>query len=227
MIPSCLLERPADLAAATVCVTSRVMAQMKAASSRAIAVATTVLISCPSAIAPGTARRAGHCAFQAISRTRTRGGRNLRLLLLADTRRMAIAHAASTSSAARPAVAGLGDRPALDAFAGRSLRRHEAQICHQLARALEARQIADLRQDRDGRDEIDAAHRHERRHYLGQRPVRHRRTDRLLQPLDALAAPGAPPAATPRSRGAAPDARTSDWQAKSMCALVHVVLVPG
>ena len=99
---------------------------------------------------------------------------------------MLIAPGAFDQNAARPPVAGLGDRAMLDRIAGRSLRRHQTEIGHQLGRGLEARQITDLAQQCGRRDQVDAAHRHQRGDHRGQRPVRHRGADRLLQSLDAL-----------------------------------------
>src|SRR6185295_2310187 len=79
------------------------------------------------------------------------------------------------------------DRASLDALAGRSLGRHETEVCHELAWALEAREVADLCKDRHGRNEIDATHRHQRRNDRCQKPIGKRFADRLLQPPDALA----------------------------------------
>ena len=66
------------------------------------------------------------------------------------------------------------------------LARGQTEIAHQLARASKACEVADLGQERARRDQIETAHCHQRRHHRGERPVRHRRADRRLQPGDAL-----------------------------------------
>src|SRR6202011_4811572 len=58
---------------------------------------------------------------------RPRRGRNLLLLLPSHPRRMPVAPRAFHQDAARPAVAGLGDRTAFDRLPGRMLRRHQAE----------------------------------------------------------------------------------------------------
>src|SRR6266446_6480608 len=75
---------------------------------------------------------------------RRRGGVNLVLLVRAHPRRMLIAPGAFHQHAARTPVTGLGDRTAPDGIASRILRRHQAEIAHQLVRRSEAREIADL-----------------------------------------------------------------------------------
>jgi len=86
---------------------------------------------------------------------------------------------------ARP-VSGLGDATALDRITGRAFRGHETQIAHQLARIAEPRQIAQLGQNRDSGNQIDAPHRLQRCGHFGERPLGHGVADRLFQTLDAL-----------------------------------------
>src|SRR5207342_3917507 len=64
----------------------------------------------------------------------SRRRRHLFLLLLSHPRRMLIAPGTLHQNAARPTVARLGDGAALDRIPGRSLRWHQAEIRHQLAR---------------------------------------------------------------------------------------------
>src|SRR5712671_5824566 len=114
------------------------------------------------------------------------GGVNLVLLVRAHPRRMLIAPGAFHQHAAGTPVTGLGDRTAPDGVSGRILRRHQAEIGHQLVRRSKAREVADLGQQCRRRNKIDAAHRHQRRGDLGQRPLRHRAPDRILQACQAL-----------------------------------------
>ena len=66
------------------------------------------------------------------------------LQVMTDRRREAIRSRRPRSAPASSAVAGLGDLAASDPFAGRVLRRHQAQISHQLARVVEPAHIDDF-----------------------------------------------------------------------------------
>ena len=101
--------------------TARSTAQMKPASSRAIATMATVL-SLPFRISATIARGTAGTAPSRRSRERRRRRRiDLRLLGLSDPRRMLIAPRALHQHAAGTTVAGFGDRSALDGVAGRML----------------------------------------------------------------------------------------------------------
>src|SRR5258706_2810890 len=159
---------------------------MKADSSRAIAVATTVG-RLPFRVSD---RKRPHnliCAFQAISAHRPRCGRHLHLLLAANTWRIPIAPSSFDQDTPRPTIASLGDTAAVDRVSCGAFGGYETEIPHQLAGILKARQIADLGQHRHCRNEIDPAHRLQGCDDLGKGPLGHRVTDRLLQTLDTLA----------------------------------------
>src|ERR1700726_2049758 len=167
--------------------TSRLIAQMKAASSRAIAVATMVG-RLPFRVSE---RKRPHnliCAFQAISRT-ARGAAATFICFsrLTNTWRIPIAPCGFDQDTPRPAIASLGDTAAVDRVSCGAFGGHETEIPHQLAGVLKARQIADLGQHRHCRNKIDPAHRLQSCDDLGKGPLGHRVTDRLLQTLDTLA----------------------------------------
>ena len=166
-------------------ITSRLIAQMKADSSRAIAV-TMTFGRLPFRVSD---RKRAHnliCAFQAISRTAL-GAAHLYLLLAANTWRMPIAPSGFDQDTPRPTIASLGDTAAVDRVSCGAFGGYETEIPHQLAGVLKARQIADLGQHRHCRNEIDPAHRLQGGDDLGKGPLGHRITDRLLQTLDTLA----------------------------------------
>src|SRR5215471_13947479 len=159
---------------------------MKAANSRAIAVATTVG-RLPFRVSK---RKRPHnliCAFQAISRTRPRCGRHLHLLLAANTWRIPIAPCGFDQDTPHPTIASLGDTTAVDRVSCGAFGGYKTEIPHQLARVLKARQITDLGQHRHRGNEIYPAHRLQGCDHLGKGPLGHRVTDRLLQTLDTLA----------------------------------------
>jgi hypothetical protein len=79
--------------------------------------------------------------------------------------------------------AGLGDAAAFDTGAGRVLGRHQPEIGHELAQIGEARQVAQFSDQRCRIDQRHAAHRLQRRHDRGQRPVRQHRLDLRRQPV--------------------------------------------
>src|SRR5215471_4381254 len=128
-----------------------------------------------------------HLRFPGNFTHRPRCGRHLKLFLAANTWRMPIAPTGFDQDAPRPTIAGLGDAAAVDGVSCGAFARYQTEIPHQLARALKARQIADLGQHRHRRNEIYPAHRLQGCDHLAKRPLGHRLTDRLLQTLDTLA----------------------------------------
>lgn len=63
------------------------------------------------------------------------------------------------------------------------LRRDQTEIGHQLARIGDRREVAQCGNQRGGIDQSHAAHRLQRRHHRGQRPVRQHRRDLRRQPV--------------------------------------------
>ena len=62
-------------------------------------------------------------------------------------------------------VAGFGDRSERARLAGGAFTRYESEECHELFGMSEARELAELCDQRDGRNEVDAAQRHQRRNH--------------------------------------------------------------
>jgi hypothetical protein len=60
-------------------------------------------------------------------------------------------------------VAGLGDAAATEPLAAGVLRRHQAEVAHELAWVIETVEVTDLGHQPDGADHIDAAQRLQRR----------------------------------------------------------------
>lgn len=88
----------------------------------------------------------------------------------AGARQVAVGPCPLDQRALDPAVAALGDVGQVHAVAGRAFPRHEAQIAHELALAVETAQVADLGHDGDGSDQPDAAQRLQSIHHRGERP---------------------------------------------------------
>src|SRR5712691_2070056 len=128
-----------------------------------------------------------HLRFPGNLAHRPRCGRNLHLLLAANTWMIPIAPSSFDQDTPRPTIASLGDTAAVDRVSRGAFGGYETEIPHQLAGVLKARQIADLGQHRHCRNEIYPAHRLQGGDDLGKRPLGHRVTDRLLQTLDTLA----------------------------------------
>src|SRR5262245_52232234 len=159
--------------------TSRLIAQTKPASSRAMAAAATGGF----LRLRRSERKRPHSrvwAFHAISRTR-RGAAATFGCFARPTRAGCFDQDASSST-----VPGLGDAATVDLVARGTLRGHEPQVAHKLAWILKAGEITNLGEHSDGSNEIDAAHRLQGRDNLGKRPFGHRLADRLFQTLDAL-----------------------------------------
>src|SRR6266511_514335 len=92
--------------------------------------------------------------------------------------------------AAHMRVAGFGDRAPLDTGAARMLARHGAAVAHELARMGEARQRADLTDDRRGADLANTAQTLQRADDGAERlgSSGNRRIERLLEPAHARGA---------------------------------------
>src|SRR4051812_12583010 len=84
--------------------------------------------------------------------------------------RVAVGPGALDQEVAHPGVAHLGDRAAPHRLPGGALARHQAEVAHQLARALEAADVADLDPERHRRDQVDAAQRLQRLDQRGEAP---------------------------------------------------------
>src|SRR5258708_24763848 len=106
---------------------------------------------------------------------------------------MAIGPSGFDQDTPRPTIASLGDAAAVDRVACGAFGGYEAEMPHQLAGVLKARQIADLGQHRHCRNEIYPARRLQGSDDLGNGPLGHLVTDRLLQTLDTLALLAHPP----------------------------------
>src|ERR1700730_10398990 len=109
--------------------TSRLFAQLTAASSRPLAL-------------PGERAKAPaqpHLRFPSNLAHRPRCGRHLHLLLAANTWRIPIAPCGFDQDTPRPAIASLGDTAAVDRVSGGAFGGYETEIPHQLARVLKAR----------------------------------------------------------------------------------------
>src|SRR5947208_16952540 len=87
---------------------------------------------------------------------------------------------------AHPRVAHLGDRAAPRRLPGGALARHQAEVAHQLARALEAADVADLDHERHRRDQVDAAQRLQRLDQRGEAPGREELPDRPIEAREPL-----------------------------------------
>src|SRR5262249_50367236 len=87
--------------------------------------------------------------------------------------------------AANVAVADLGDRALAALLTGGVLRGHEADEGHELLGAREAAEVADLSDERERGQRVDAAQTTQPRHQLPPRALLSRLPDRLLERLDA------------------------------------------
>jgi hypothetical protein len=103
--------------------------------------------------------------------------------LAADPGREAVGLGRLDQQPAGRAVAGLGEAAAFDARTARMLGWHQPEIGHQLARIGKAREVAQFGNQRRRIDRGHAAHRLQRRHDRGKRPVRQRRLDLRHQPI--------------------------------------------
>jgi hypothetical protein len=159
------------------------MAQMNPASSRATATQT-LLICRLRARALGKARRQSQLCLPSLS------ANGLAQTLLAALR--PVAHACSEAivprrfrqQAARMRIAGLGDRTPADALATGGFGRHQAQIAHQLARMREPTDVADLGDQPNSRNFVDAAQGLQRSHDRLEAPARDRLAQCCRQPLN-------------------------------------------
>src|SRR5215203_1113448 len=104
-------------------------------------------------------------------------------LVLADPRWMSIGPGALDECPPNAPVPGLGDAETAHPLAGRALARHQAEIAHELTRAVEPAEIANLSNDRRSCGEADAAQGLQRLDERRQRPLRHELDDGRLYAL--------------------------------------------